>query len=149
MATYYEALSVQPDATEQEIRAAFKALARETHPDTHPGDAVAHARYRAASEAVAVLGDAAKRAEYDAELRASAAKPPIDPETAEVLEFLADQAKTVIETARNLAASGVPYKEQAARVGASAFDSLKTPEGKAAAKNFVGGALRALASAAR
>jgi curved DNA-binding protein len=62
---YYAALGVTKDAGEKEIKSAFRKIARESHPDTHPGDEAAGKRFRLASEAYAVLGDAEKRREYD------------------------------------------------------------------------------------
>ena len=48
-----------------EIKAAFRQLARANHPDHHPGDTRAEARFKEASEAYGVLGDSETRAEYD------------------------------------------------------------------------------------
>jgi len=62
---YYAALGVSKDASEKEIKSAFRKIARESHPDTHPGDEAAEKRFRLASEAYAVLGDAEKRRKYD------------------------------------------------------------------------------------
>jgi curved DNA-binding protein len=62
---YYAALGVSKDASEKEIKSAFRKIARESHPDTHPGDEAAEKRFRLASEAYAVLGDSEKRRKYD------------------------------------------------------------------------------------
>lgn len=65
-ADYYEALGVSPDASDEEIKRAFRRLAREHHPDATGGDPESERRYKAISEAYAVLSDPRKRREYDA-----------------------------------------------------------------------------------
>lgn len=65
---YYEILGVPETASEEDIRRAFRTQAKECHPDHHPGDAAAEARFKAISEAYEVLGDAEQRRTYD-ELR--------------------------------------------------------------------------------
>lgn len=62
---YYKVLGVSKDAKPEEIKKAFRKLARANHPDQHPGDAKAEARFKEASEANSVLSDPKKRAEYD------------------------------------------------------------------------------------
>ena len=62
---YYEVLGVAKDATEQEIKKAYRVLAKKYHPDANPGDKEAEAKFKEASEAYAVLSDADKRAQYD------------------------------------------------------------------------------------
>ncbi|WP_027660551.1 molecular chaperone DnaJ [Salinispora fenicalii] len=62
---YYAALGVGKAASAEEIKKAYRKLARESHPDRNPGDASAEERFKAASEAYTVLGDDAKRREYD------------------------------------------------------------------------------------
>jgi molecular chaperone DnaJ len=62
---YYEILGVASQATEVELKRAFRALAMQYHPDRNPGDKQAEERFREASEAYAVLSDPDKRAHYD------------------------------------------------------------------------------------
>ncbi len=62
---YYEVLGVAADATSKEITKAYRKLARELHPDQNPGDDAAEERFKAVSSAYDVLGDEAKRKEYD------------------------------------------------------------------------------------
>jgi len=62
---YYEVLGVASQATEADLKKAFRALAMQYHPDRNPGDKQAEDRFREASEAYAVLSDPDKRAHYD------------------------------------------------------------------------------------
>ncbi|HEX2783092.1 MAG TPA: molecular chaperone DnaJ [Ilumatobacteraceae bacterium] len=62
---YYKALGVSDDATAKEITKAYRKLARESHPDTHPGDDASEERFKEISAAYDVLGDDEKRKEYD------------------------------------------------------------------------------------
>lgn len=62
---YYEVLGVDKNASESEIKMAYRKLAKGCHPDLHPGDAQAEARFKELGEAYAVLSDPDKRAKYD------------------------------------------------------------------------------------
>ncbi len=62
---YYEILGVTKDATEQEIKKAYRKLAVKHHPDRNPDDSGAAERFREATEAFEVLKDSQKRAQYD------------------------------------------------------------------------------------
>ena len=62
---YYETLGVARDASEKEIKAAYRKLALQFHPDKNPGDKAAEEKFKEAAEAYAVLSDADKRARYD------------------------------------------------------------------------------------
>ncbi len=62
---YYEVLGVSKNATEAEIKKAYRAIAKKNHPDMNPGDKDAEARFKEASEAYAVLSDPDKRRQYD------------------------------------------------------------------------------------
>jgi molecular chaperone DnaJ len=62
---YYQILGVPRDAGQDDIKKAFRRLARETHPDANPGDAEAEHRFRDVAEAYEVLSDPQKRARYD------------------------------------------------------------------------------------
>ncbi|MCP9961466.1 molecular chaperone DnaJ [Streptomyces somaliensis] len=62
---YYKVLGVPKDATEAEIKKAYRKLAREFHPDANKGDTAAETRFKEISEANDILGDPKKRKEYD------------------------------------------------------------------------------------
>ena len=62
---YYEVLGLQKGASEDEIKKAYRKLAKENHPDLHPGDKGAEERFKEINEAYEVLSDADKRARYD------------------------------------------------------------------------------------
>src|SRR5436190_15444609 len=62
---YYEVLSVSRDADDQTIKAAYRKLALQHHPDRNPGSAEAEEMFKEAAEAYSVLCDAQKRAAYD------------------------------------------------------------------------------------
>ena len=66
---YYKTLGVSSSADQKEITSAYRKLARTTHPDANPGDTAAEERFKEISAAYDVVGDAAKRKEYD-EVRA-------------------------------------------------------------------------------
>ena len=65
MKSYYKILGVAPDATDKEIKAAYRKLAKEFHPDTHGGDKKKEKRFKEIQEAYATLSDEAKRRQYD------------------------------------------------------------------------------------
>jgi len=62
---YYEILGVPRAASEKDIKAAYRKLARQFHPDLHPGDKAAEERFKEINEAYEVLSDPAKRRKYD------------------------------------------------------------------------------------
>ncbi|MEI4280124.1 molecular chaperone DnaJ [Klenkia terrae] len=62
---YYAALGVAKDADAAAIKKAYRALARDLHPDKNPDNAAAEAKFKEASEAYGVLSDPQKRTEYD------------------------------------------------------------------------------------
>src|ERR1035437_6959181 len=62
---YYGALGVKKNATAEEIRKAFRKLARKHHPDVNPGDKKAEEKFKEISEANDVLSDPKKRKIYD------------------------------------------------------------------------------------
>ncbi len=62
---YYEVLGVPPSASEKDITRAYRKLAKQHHPDANPGNKDAEEKFKSVSAAYDVLGDAAKRKEYD------------------------------------------------------------------------------------
>jgi molecular chaperone DnaJ len=63
---FYKILGVAKDVSEAELKKVYRKLAKENHPDLHPGDARAEARFKDISEAYDVLSDKEQRREYDA-----------------------------------------------------------------------------------
>lgn len=66
---YYKVLGVSSGAKPEEIKKAYRKLARQLHPDANPGNAEAEKRFKDVSEANDVLSDSAKRKQYDEERR--------------------------------------------------------------------------------
>ncbi|WP_353476231.1 DnaJ C-terminal domain-containing protein (plasmid) [Salipiger sp. H15] len=62
----YDVLGVAKTASADEIKKAYRRIAKESHPDLHPGDAAAEARFKAAGAAFELLKDPEKRARFDA-----------------------------------------------------------------------------------
>ena len=62
---YYEVLGVNKGASDDEIKKAYRKMAKEYHPDLHPGDTVAEAKFKEVGEAYEVLSDPQKKSRYD------------------------------------------------------------------------------------
>ena len=62
---YYEVLGLQKGATEDELKKAYRKLAKQNHPDLHPNDKECEARFKEINEAYEILSDPDKRAKYD------------------------------------------------------------------------------------
>ncbi|WP_417450970.1 DnaJ C-terminal domain-containing protein [Kordiimonas sp.] len=76
----YEILGVDKSASDKEIKAAYRRLAKSLHPDLNPGDSESEARFKAVSAAYNLLGDKEKRAQFDrGEIDASGAESPRNP----------------------------------------------------------------------
>ena len=67
---FYQVLGVAKDASADDIKKAYRKLARANHPDSNPGDTAKHDRFKAVAEAYDVIGDPEKRKKYD-EMRAA------------------------------------------------------------------------------
>jgi molecular chaperone DnaJ len=65
MADYYEILGISRDATQEEVKKAYRKRALQFHPDRNPGDAEAEKKFKEISEAYEVLGEEQKRKAYD------------------------------------------------------------------------------------
>src|SRR5215470_9089307 len=66
MPTLYETLGVASNASQDEIRKAYRTAAKETHPDLNPGKPEAEERFKQINAAYDIIGDADKRKRYDA-----------------------------------------------------------------------------------
>ena len=62
---FYEVMGVPKNASEDEIKKAYRKLAKKYHPDLNPGDKEAEAKFKEVNEAYEVLSDRDKRARYD------------------------------------------------------------------------------------
>ena len=62
---YYEVLGVGKGASDDELKKAYRKLAKQYHPDLNPGDSVAESKFKEINEAYSVLSDTSKRQKYD------------------------------------------------------------------------------------
>ena len=62
---YYEVLGVAKNASDAELKKAYRKLAKKYHPDVNPGDKEAEAKFKEATEAYGILSDPDKRKQYD------------------------------------------------------------------------------------
>jgi molecular chaperone DnaJ len=85
---FYRVLGVEVTATQPEIKQAYRALARQLHPDKNPGNADAESKFKDVAEAYRVLGDADLRADYDRHRRGSKGGIPATESAEDVLDEL-------------------------------------------------------------
>src|SRR5689334_2575550 len=76
MPTLYEVLGIKPDATDAEIKHAYRRLTRKFHPDRNPGDNDCVAKFKDVQNAYEVLSDKQERAKYDDVISAKSQMPP-------------------------------------------------------------------------
>jgi len=62
---YYEVLGINKNASEAEVKKAYRKMAKQYHPDVNPGDASAEAKFKEANEAYETLSDSGKKSQYD------------------------------------------------------------------------------------
>ncbi len=62
---YYEVMGISKDASDDEIKKAYRKLAKKYHPDLNPGDKTAEQHFKEVNEAYEVLSDKEKKARYD------------------------------------------------------------------------------------
>ena len=62
---YYKILEIEKTATADDVKKAYRKLARKLHPDLNPNDKEAHKKFQSVNEANEVLGDPEKRKKYD------------------------------------------------------------------------------------
>ena len=65
MKNFYQTIGVEKTASQDEIKAAYRQLAKDNHPDKNPGDPAAEARFKEINEAYETLKDPAKKQQYD------------------------------------------------------------------------------------
>lgn len=120
---YYEVLGVEKGASEDEIKKAYRKLAKANHPDLHPGDKECEERFKEINEAYEVLSDPDKRAKYDqfghAAFDPSAGGPaaPVSAASAALATFSA-AASGISSGISSAAASAADRPSAAARAGA-------------------------------
>src|SRR5512137_2269527 len=64
-ADYYETLGIEKNASEEDIKKAYRRLAMKYHPDKNPGDKTAEEKFRETTEAYEILKDPQRRSQYD------------------------------------------------------------------------------------
>lgn len=106
-ADLYELLGVPPTARAAEIRAAYRALMRDHHPDLHPGDPGAEEMARRLTAAWAVLGRPSRRAAYDSTRAATGAHATMPPRPAQQVRPAYSPAGTEYRRAFHLASRKV------------------------------------------
>jgi len=95
--TYYQVLGISQTDTADTIKKAYRKLAKENHPDLHPGDQAAEERFKEANEAWEILGDQQKRKAYDEELAGPKKSKTTDPrKTAATVNMTEDDFNNIV-----------------------------------------------------
>ena len=105
--TYYDVLEISENASEEDIKQAYRNLIKIWHPDLHPGDENAAIKTRAINEAYEVLSDPIKKASYDSYLASRKAFVPNDESDGDSMEYSDDvhyEEMTYYEYTENVAA---------------------------------------------
>ena len=121
----YEVLGVAPDASLDTIKSAYRSQVRDCHPDRHPSDPTARARFEALTQAYKVLSDAKRRKKYD-----DAQTPSLSPGTASegealltgLASWLGKAASEQVE--RRIGGSGLP-RRLARELAKTAVDEVR------------------------
>lgn len=120
---YYEVLGVEKGASEDEIKKAYRKLAKANHPDLHPGDKECEERFKEINEAYEVLSDPDKRAKYDQFGMRRSTRPPAAPAApvsaaSAALATFSAAASGISSAISSAAASAAGRPSAAARAGA-------------------------------
>lgn len=131
MRTPYEILGVAKEATADDIKAAFRHLAQQHHPDRNPGDANAPARFKEINAAYQILSDPQKRTAFDTYGTGWGPPTPheIPPDISVLIHLVEEAAPAVMGVVSDIQDQGGVWAACKAAGGAVA-EQTKTPEGQ-------------------
>lgn len=131
---YYSTLRLPADATAEEVRAAYKRLAKEWHPDAHQGDeakAAASAKFRSVQEAYDVLSDEGRRRAYDGARASSIPGVQLPADVQNAVGFWQEIGLAAATRAGEALRDGAPpIVDRLEGVARKTFDLSRTPEGQ-------------------